>query len=119
MLNDEDAINDVNPFVTHDFSLPGGMRQTGEFGNFSELKKTVCKPVSVDDRSVFCDFGLCNDQLKPVVRDIIIQPKRNIDTGFTCPSKKKKVVKKEMRIPYFGIFLCVLFILLIVLYSGR
>ena len=118
-LNDEDAINDVNPFVTHDFSLPGGMRQTGEFENFSELKKTVCKPVSVDDRSVFCDFGLCNDQLKPVVRDIIIQPKRNIDTGFTCPSKKKKVVKKEMRIPYFGIFLCVLFILLIVLYSGR
>ena len=88
MLNDEDAINDVNPFVTHDFSLPGGMRQTGEFENFSELKKTVCKPVSVDDRSVFCDFGLCNDQLKPVVRDIIIQPKRNIDTGFTCPSKK-------------------------------
>jgi hypothetical protein len=37
MLNDEDAINDVNPFVTHDFSLPGGVRQMNEFENFSEL----------------------------------------------------------------------------------
>ena len=119
MLNNEDAINDVNPFVTYDFSLPGGVRQAGDFENFSEMNKTVCKPVSVDDRSVFCDFGLCDYQLKPVVRDIVIQPKRNIDTGFTCPPKKKKVMKKEMRIPYFGIFLCVLFILLIVLYSGR
>ena len=26
MLNDEDAINDVNPFVKHDFSLPGSVR---------------------------------------------------------------------------------------------
>ena len=38
MLNDEDAINDVNPFVTHDFSLPGGVRQTGDFEDFSEMR---------------------------------------------------------------------------------
>ena len=56
MLNNEDAINDVNPFVTYDFSLPGGVRQAGDFENFSEMNKTVCKPVSVDDRSVFCYF---------------------------------------------------------------
>ncbi len=34
MLDDEDAINDVNPFVTHDFSLPGSVRQTGDFASF-------------------------------------------------------------------------------------
>ena len=46
MLNDEDAINDVNPFVTHDFSLPGGMRQTGEFENFSERDMpTIIGPI--------------------------------------------------------------------------
>jgi hypothetical protein len=31
MLDDEYAIDDVNPFVQHDFSLPGGVRQTGDF----------------------------------------------------------------------------------------
>ena len=36
MLNDEDAINDVNPFVQRDFSLPGGVRQTGNFEDFQE-----------------------------------------------------------------------------------
>ena len=36
MLNDEDAINDVNPFVKHDFSLPGSVRQTGGFDNFTK-----------------------------------------------------------------------------------
>jgi len=40
MLNDEDAINDVNPFVTYDFSLPGGVRQTGNFSDFVEVEKT-------------------------------------------------------------------------------
>jgi len=78
MLNDEDAINDVNPFVTHDFSLPGGVRQMSEFENFSELKKNVSKPVSVDDRSVFCEFGLCNDQLKPLVREGVITTQKGI-----------------------------------------
>ena len=38
MLNDEDAINDVNPFVSRDFSLPGGVRQTGDFEDFTELR---------------------------------------------------------------------------------
>ena len=38
MLNDEDAINDVNPFVSHDFSLPGGVRQTGNFEDFTEMR---------------------------------------------------------------------------------
>ena len=37
MLNDEDAINDVNPFVQRDFSLPGGVRQTGNFEDFQEV----------------------------------------------------------------------------------
>jgi len=39
MLNDEDAINDVNPFVQRDFSLPGGVRQTGNFEDFQEVPK--------------------------------------------------------------------------------
>ena len=37
MLNDEAAIDDINPFVQHDFSLPGGVRQTGNFEDFQEV----------------------------------------------------------------------------------
>src|SRR6056300_1136231 len=59
MLNDDDAINDVNPFVTHDFSLPGGVRETGDFADFVEMEKTVQIPVK--EKSVFCSTGLCKD----------------------------------------------------------
>ena len=34
MLSDEDSINDVNPFVTRDFSLPGGRETDGRFCGF-------------------------------------------------------------------------------------
>ena len=37
MLNDQAAIDDINPFVQHDFSLPGGVRQTGNFEDFEEV----------------------------------------------------------------------------------
>ena len=37
MLNDAAAIDDINPFVLHDFSLPGGVRQTGDFQDFQEI----------------------------------------------------------------------------------
>jgi hypothetical protein len=52
MLSDDDAINDVNPFVTHDFSLPGGVRQTGNFEDFVEVKKV--NDLGVMEKSVFC-----------------------------------------------------------------
>jgi len=64
MLNDENIINDVNPFVTHDFSLPGGVRQTGDFADFVEVKKSTGVPVA--EKSVFCSTGLCADETKPV-----------------------------------------------------
>lgn len=124
MLNDKDAIDDVNPFVTHDFSLPGGVRQSGEFESFSAtIEPTICTSVHTDERSVYCDFGLCSTQESPGVFDKTVHPKRNIDPGFTCPPSKKTSVKvgvaKNKRLPLFGMFLIVLFILLILLYSGR
>ena len=38
MLSDQDTIDDVNPFVSRDFSLPGGVRQTGDFEDFEEVR---------------------------------------------------------------------------------
>jgi hypothetical protein len=123
MLSDEDAIDDVNPFVTHDFSLPGGVRQTGDYEEFEDLKRGSCAAFSVDDKSIFCEYALCDEEVKPDVMDKVIHPRRNIDRGFTCEKKKKNPVKvgvsNQSRIPFFGIFLILLFVTLFLLYSRR
>lgn len=116
MLSDEDAINDVNPFVTQDFSLPGSMRQTGRFDDFS---KSTGESVQKDvEESVYCKFALCETQTKPTISFSEIHPRRNIDTGFTC-EKVTVGVANQSQIPYFGITLFVIFIALALSYLRR
>ena len=122
MLNDEDAINDVNPFVTHDFSLPGGVRQTGNFADFIEVKKV--SDLGVVEKSVFCSTGLCEDQTEPRVMRKKVRPHRNIDCGFTNTNTKSEqqsvvVGVSNKRIPYFWIFLVILILTLVLLYVRR
>ena len=117
MLNDDDAINDVNPFVTHDFSLPGGVRQTGDFADFVEVKKSDGLPVA--EKSVFCSTGLCADETKPCLIKKKVRPQRNIDYGFTRQSKKVIVGVSNKSVPYFWIFLGILIIALILLFLRR
>ena len=81
MLNDDDIINDVNPFVTHDFSLPGGVRQTGDFEDFTEMRSEPGIPEQT--RSVYCDYGLCAESTTQCSLSRPLHPRRNIDTGFT------------------------------------
>jgi len=80
MLNDEDAINDVNPFVSRDFSLPGGVRQTGDFEDFTELRSEPGIPIK--EKSVYCDYGLCTDSTSQCSLSRPLHPRRNIDQGF-------------------------------------
>jgi len=119
MLNDEDAINDVNPFVKHDFSLPGSIGQTGDFDNFS--KTPTGEGIVGADESVYCSYALCETADKPTTTFTAIHPKRNIDTGFTCNSDQKiKIgVAKGEQIPYFGVFLITIFIALVVSIARR
>ena len=60
MLDDEKAIDDINPFVTEDFSLPGGVRQTGGFDDFQEVIPNVFP--FIDEKSVFCETNACEDE---------------------------------------------------------
>jgi len=119
MLNDEDTINDVNPFVTHDFSLPGGVRQTGDFADFVEMKKPMQMPVM--EKSVFCSTGLCAEQTKPCLIKKKVRPQRNIDYGFTRDRPQRKIVVgvSNKSIPYFWIFVVLLLIVLTLLYVRR
>lgn len=86
MLNDEDAMNDVNPFVLRDFSLPGSVRQTGRFSDFQEVPPSVGLPDK--EKSVYCSYGLCADEKKPCRLGKEVQPRRNIDRGVTCGGQK-------------------------------
>jgi len=89
MLNDQAAIDDINPFVQHDFSLPGGVRQTGNFEDFEEI--TPGKGIFEPTKSVFCDTGLCEDERQPCI-DRNVQPRRNIDYGLGCGREREPVV---------------------------
>jgi len=104
MLDDEDAINDVNPFVTHDFSLPGSVRQTGDFASFSEMKDESVVPKT--EKSVFCDYALCEESTSSCSLSHPLQPRRNIDFGFT---KEKMNIVERIKVgvankPQFSIF---------------
>ena len=122
MLNDEDAINDMNPFVTHDFSLPGGVRQTGDFEDFSEMRNEPGIPEQ--ERSVYCDYGLCKESTSECSLSRPLHPRRNIDTGFTKNDRTfiQKVVVGVSNNPKFSIIgasILLLAILLIVYYIRR
>jgi len=81
MLNDEYAMDDINPFVLRDFSLPGSVRQSGNFQDFKEIPEDTEIPEA--EKSVYCDYGLCKDESSPCSLSRPLYPQRNIDEGFT------------------------------------
>lgn len=114
MLNDEDAIDDVNPFVTHDFSLPGSVRQTSHFGDFQEVPPY--KGLPVKEKSVYCTYGLCADEKEPCHIHKDVHPRRNIDCGFTRQNKKKRVTigVSNTHFPWLLLILVIALTLLVV-----
>jgi hypothetical protein len=122
MLNDEDAINDVNPFVSHDFSLPGGVRQTGNFEDFTEMRREPGIPEK--QRSVYCDYGLCAESTSECSLSRPLHPRRNIDVGYTKNDRKfvERVVVGVANNPKFsiiGALICLLAIATILYYIRR
>lgn len=115
MLNDEAAIDDVNPFVLHDFSLPGGVRQTGKFEDFQEIPKS--KGIPEPTKSVFCDLALCEDEKTPCDIDKTLHPRRNIDYGLGCGKSKNKIKigVSNRKIPWRLILIAVLIVLILLI----
>ena len=102
MLSDEDTINDINPFVVRDFSLPGGVRQTPEFADHAkdlnskkDIEYRALSPIcdvafTSGDKTVdFCTGG--RQPGCPLHR--VAYPRRNIDYGFTRDNVRQKVVR--------------------------
>lgn len=122
MLSDEEAIDNVNPFVMHDFSLPGGVRQTGSFEDFSEIRSEP--GIGEPTRSVYCDYGLCAESTSACSLSRPLHPRRNIDIGFT---QNKRSIIDRVRVgvannPTFsiiGAFIIAFFIFSIIYYARR
>lgn len=112
MLDDEDAMNDVNPFVLRDFSLPGSVRQTGRFSDFQEVPPSVGLPDK--EKSVYCSYGLCADEKKPCRLRKEVQPRRNIDHGVTCGGGGQEDVKVGVSSHESTYWYVVLFLILLV-----
>ena len=122
MLNDEDAINDVNPFVSRDFSLPGGVRQIEDFDNFTEIRSESSIPEEV--RSVYCDYGLCAESTSACSLSRPLHPRRNIDVGYTRNDRtfiQKAVigVANNPKFSLIGGLICFLTIAVILYYITR
>lgn len=122
MLDDEDAINDVNPFVVHDFSLPGGVRQTGSFEDFTEIRDESGIPER--ERSVYCDYGICAESTSECSLSRPLHPRRNIDVGYTKNDRtfvQRAVigVANNPKFSFLGALICLLTIALILYYIRR
>ena len=78
MLDDKHSMDKLNPFVVHDFSLPGGIRQTDrtEVGEYFNKDATIKKQPS--------GTNLCEKQKIQTLMNAVIHPKLNIDYGVSC-----------------------------------
>lgn len=122
MLSDEEAIDNVNPFVMHDFSLPGGVRQTGSFEDFSEMRSEP--GIGEPTRSVYCDYGLCAESTSACSLSRPLHPRRNIDMGYTRNDRTfvQRAVIGVANNPTFsiiGAFIIAFFIFSIIYYARR
>jgi hypothetical protein len=103
MLSDSNTINDFNPYVMGDFSLPGASRQPQAFDRHP-LPRQESDPF-VHKESPICDYGITAgsktiDMCRPSKPNCSLSrplvPGRNIDRGFTTTFKQetKKVMEK-------------------------
>ena len=78
-LSDEESIDRVNPYVQHDFFMPGTSRQIIDF---APHKKPIEEPMQQEYRSPMCDCGVMvagrigRTDVCPLSRDLY--PGRNI-----------------------------------------
>jgi len=127
MLCDQDTINDVNPFVSRDFSLPGGVRQLGDFADRNLVKEKSGMEIQ-DEKSPYCDYArtggwrtneLCAPPKANCADARPLYPQRNIDYGFTVErrgnpnGRKRRGFRFDFR--YVLIFIILIIAILLIL----
>ena len=122
MLDDNNTINDFNPYVLGEFSLPGASRQPHAFDSYPTEPVEMNTPFPDDEDSPLCSYGITAgdstiDMCRPVTPNCPLSrpllPGRNIDRGFTI--KKKPVEKNKSLLDVNMIIIIVLMILILLL----
>jgi len=127
MLSDSNTINDFNPYVVGDFSLPGASRKPQAFDTHP-LPKQEKKPIA-DENSPICEYGITAgdrtiDMCRPPVPNCSLSrplvPGRNIDRGFTTMFVKqvndaKKSVERVVTREFPIVFIIFLILLIAIL----
>lgn len=117
MLDDENTINDINPFV---LDPPGSSRKPNDIVN----------PIIIKEESMFdniegspiCDYAVANNlsMCEPTEKNCPLNrplhPKRNIDVGFTNQFKPKKITVKNHVKPKYTYILMILFLLSLIIF---
>lgn len=128
MIIDSNAINDFNPFVVGDMSLPGTSNNPYEYDRGSVANTIVPQSPSpspachiamtAGDKSIDWCMGrkMCN-------RDRPLYPMRNIDPGFTCYGVEPvvEVVGVDNSINLFTVLvaLAIIFIVFTIMKGGK
>ena len=122
MLNDEDTINDINPFVVNDFSLPGAKGERRNFEQFKSEGEIIMEDIK--EKSPMCDtisssgwgaVEMCSGLKNPCALSRPLIPGRNIDVGFTEEVGTKYTKKKREKNINIIASVSILVILLLIL----
>ncbi len=123
MLDDNNTINDFNPFVQRDISLPGARRKPQEFDRHP-LPRQISDDPFESKRSVMCDYGITVgsktiDMCRPKKSDCPLSrpliPGRNIDRGFTTTTNTASNIAMETLNRTCGISLPIIVIMFLIL----
>lgn len=117
MLDDDMAINRVNPYVTKEFSLPGTVRRNERSLVYPKTEEALAQFEVKEERPIYSRGMSAGDLTKreplcPMSRPFY--PERNIDTGFTRP--RKVLIEKitaERRMWLLPLTILIILILLI------
>ena len=126
MLSDDNTINDFNPYVMGDFSLPGAIGKPQPFGKFPV---PVQENGDKDETSPICDYGITSgwrtiDMCRPPEPNCSLSrpllPGRNIDRGFTANVKKvfdevKKSVEKTGKHCGLNVYMLIIIVLILLI----
>lgn len=124
MIDDENTINDINPFVVKDFSLPGAWANPYKFAEYTQPVEDVQGPFR-DEVSPICSYGvtagdktadLCNPQKPNCPMRRPLYPERVIqyDNGkVNTDTYKIRVTPESDR--YVFIFVVALIILILII----
>lgn len=117
MLDDDMAINQMNPYVTKDFSLPGTVRRNERSAAYPKAEEPLAQ-FEIEE-SPFYSRGMTTTDLTkkeplcPMSRPFY--PERNIDTGFTRPQKVLVEKVNQRRIPLWVLPLAILIVLILLI----